>query len=480
MASDGCLRAAAVAWPVVRSGMAASLGSAGAGAAAAGVAAAPLVRPRPRNGDAVALGALMRASLGAAARPAAAAAVAAGKAMDFGRQRSPTFNAKAAAAALGSRVIERKSGVEYWGAQEATAMTMEELINVGRQDTRRRKHGIFLHRELRIRVAKQVLLLESLPLGLPQRKGVQEVIRKYTDFVARLDDCPSPESDMEDFEFTSVLEQILSEGSQVGHSLGLGVWELASELKASDTTAAQVDASLQQFFAARCGTRLLMSHHLNSAGNPDGFSGVFELDCDLSAVTRRAAEQSVNLCVAHFQMAPQIVVEGGPPSSLTCVPLHASYILTEVLKNSCRAVVERQRNLDALGCGAGVGGPEPVVCRIEHGEMTSSVTVSDRGGGMSAAQVENAWKFMHSTSGESAWARDAGRLAVGCGPSALAGSSSRSALSGYGIGLPMSRLYAQHFGGSLSLTTNEGHGTDVCLTFNKRMSEFERLPERVA
>jgi len=36
-----------------------------------------------------------------------------------------------------------------------------------------------------------------------------------------------------------------------------------------------------------------------------------------------------------------------------------------------------------------------------------------------------------------------------------------------GVGLPISRLYAQYFGGDLKLLSLEGHGTDVFLYLSR-------------
>jgi len=42
-------------------------------------------------------------------------------------------------------------------------------------------------------------------------------------------------------------------------------------------------------------------------------------------------------------------------------------------------------------------------------------------------------------------------------------SEQRNPIAGKGFGLPLSRLYAQYFGGGLDLVSMEGYGTDVFL-----------------
>jgi len=49
-------------------------------------------------------------------------------------------------------------------------------------------------------------------------------------------------------------------------------------------------------------------------------------------------------------------------------------------------------------------------------------------------------------------------------------------MAGFGYGLPISRLYAQYFGGDLKLISMEGYGTDVYLHLNRLSSSNEPLP----
>ena len=46
-------------------------------------------------------------------------------------------------------------------------------------------------------------------------------------------------------------------------------------------------------------------------------------------------------------------------------------------------------------------------------------------------------------------------------------------IAGFGYGLPLSRLYARHFGGELSLTSMEGYGTDAYLHLSKLGNKTE-------
>ena len=77
-------------------------------------------------------------------------------------------------------------------------------------------------------------------------------------------------------------------------------------------------------------------------------------------------------------------------------------MLTEVFKNSLRAVVEHH----------GEGGFDdwlpPVRCRIVHGCEDVTLKISDEGGGISRSRERDIWKFMYSTYKKSPWASQKG------------------------------------------------------------------------
>merc|ERR1712176_1519533 len=52
-------------------------------------------------------------------------------------------------------------------------------------------------------------------------------------------------------------------------------------------------------------------------------------------------------------------------------------------------------------------------------------------------------------------------------------------LAGYGVGLTLSRLYAQYFGGDLRVLSVDGYGTSVYLHLNRLGTRCENLPEAV-
>lgn len=371
--------------------------------------------------------------------------------------------------------------VEYWGSHEPTAVTLTDLCEIGLRPKLRRSHGVFLHRDLRIRLAQRIMELQALPYGLDQRQGIRDVIRWYTDFLWDLEDSTAPETAPLDEEFTRLCQRIFAEHGEVIQAMAYGVQDLMLELRDEyEEVQPQVDAILRRFFMSRIGIRFLIQHHIESFTNRDGHSGIIQLDCSLPEVVKRAAKDAVAVCRLHLGQAPAVEVQEVYPSTFTYVPMHLAYMLTEVLKNACRAVVERH--------GEGFDDElPPVRVQIVHGHEDVTVKISDEGGGICRTRLGNIWKFMYSTyrKSRSPW-QTAARSRGKYGPTAadsignpLQRQKQGAVLAGYGVGLTLSRLYAQYFGGDLKILSLDGFGTDVYLHLSRLGTRCENLPQVV-
>ena len=100
------------------------------------------------------------------------------------------------------------------------------------------------------------------------------------------------------------------------------------------------------------------------------------------------------------------------------------------------------------------------VCRDEH---RVAILVSDEAGGIPFEVGDRIWSYMYGTAAKQG---------------SESPNSAEDLLSGYGVGLPCARLYARYLGGTLSLTSYPGYGTQAHLLLPRIDSEqVEELPE---
>ncbi|GAA5900633.1 hypothetical protein JCM6882_000927 [Rhodosporidiobolus microsporus] len=236
--------------------------------------------------------------------------------------------------------------------------------------------------------------------------------------------------------------------------------------------------------------------------------GVLDLALSPYDLLSTSAEYVTLLCESTYGVAPPYRIEvassplasGASPSALTvgAVGSHIEYIVTELLKNAFRATVEH--NVPKKDDGRDED--EDDVFRFEdtpHAHMLKSdfpevvVTVSavpgaltirirDRGGGIPPENASAVFSYAFtsvpmlpdpdsdpdSPGGGDLYGgtSNAGYMGgVGGGPQGPETplTTNIGSLAGLGFGLPLSRIYAQYFGGSLDLVTMYGWGTDVYL-----------------
>merc|ERR1712224_356088 len=99
-------------------------------------------------------------------------------------------------------------------------------------------------------------------------------------------------------------------------------------------------------------------------------------------------------------MKPRFVIEThvagnqqmNPESSciFTFIPSYLTYIMTELLKNSCRASVEQCANQEELNQR-----PIQIIVCCDEGRV--AIHVSDRAGGIPFDVGENIWSYLYST-----------------------------------------------------------------------------------
>ena len=136
------------------------------------------------------------------------------------------------------------------------------------------------------------------------------------------------------------------------------------------------------------------------------------------------------------------------------VPSHLHHMLFELLKNSMRAVVER--NIDKTE-----EFPE-IKLVVAEGTEDLTIKISDEGGGIPRSGIPLIWSYLYTTASP--------LLEVDSSVDA------RTPLAGFGYGLPLSRLYARYFGGDLRLISMDGYGTDAYLHLSKLNDSSEPLP----
>ena len=203
---------------------------------------------------------------------------------------------------------------------------------------------------------------------------------------------------------------------------------------------------------------------------------------------------------AHVAI-PEIKVDGHVDATFPYILSHLQYVIGELLRNSIQAVIGQRKFKDAV--------PPPIEVLICETQQQVVIRISDQGGGIPAEILPHLWSFSKgprrerrmenlsrvpkllatmqelqnferassdstaSTRVEESLPKDANDYS-----GSLSSLTSRPPDLRLGIGLPMSRVYAEYWAGSLGLHSLEGFGVDAFLEISKLGNKNERLTTR--
>lgn len=203
-------------------------------------------------------------------------------------------------------------------------------------------------------------------------------------------------------------------------------------------------------------------------------------------------------CAKSFGVSPQInVVDCSGSCTFTYVPHHLHYMMAELLKNSCRAVLNKHwkpymgnntQILTSLQRSA-LDMIPPVRVVVAKGDEDITIKISDRGGGIPRSTCDKMWTFVHSTlladdchdreNNNYAFGRKKGEYIPSYSTHNFEKNAFTNQVHGRSFGLPLAKIYAQYLGGDLTIRSMEGVGVDAYLYMPVLGVECEHLPDRV-
>lgn len=269
----------------------------------------------------------------------------------------------------------------------------------------------------------------------------------------------------------------------------------------------EVTRFIDQHLRARIGTRLVAEQHLAlhvaSTDHPeqhrdDSHIGVIDTALKPAEIVQSCQNFVGEICELKYGVRPTLIINGDPDAEFAHIPMHLEYIITELLKNAFRATVEsgnertpievtiaaapdvpstntkleslrqlrvsHDKSYDYSLAGLEEYCADPdIIEPLNHVAPCITLRIRDRGGGIAPETLPNIWSYSFTTfNSDDAAALDNGNVD---GLNALSESGGdQSTIAGLGYGLPLSRAYAEYFGGSIAVQSMYGYGTDVYLT----------------
>lgn len=234
------------------------------------------------------------------------------------------------------------------------------------------------------------------------------------------------------------------------------------------------------------------------------FIGKVFLKCNAADIINRCGQAVLDLARAAYGsdvVLPEIKLSGHLDANFPFILSHLEYIIGELLRNSVQSLIEKQLREGT----ATTAPPPPIEVTVVDTHMHVVIRVSDQGGGIPRDVLPHLWSFVKGPQSQRIlsnltqvpmMAATLQEVRVADRPdvkqtvefarrapsthyaSSLSSLTSRPPNLRLGMGLPLSRIYAEYWAGSLELQSLWGYGVDVFLGVSKLGNKNEQLLTR--
>ncbi|KAK5695255.1 putative protein kinase [Elasticomyces elasticus] len=402
--------------------------------------------------------------------------------------------------------------LDEWVQREAHPISLRQLTFFGRTLTESRllSSANYVRLELPTRIAHRLRNMQTLPYSALTNEHISHVYEAYYRAFETFRKVPEVRTLDDNDRFCEVLKTTLKEHLTVIPRLAMGILEIQDSVSGDEC-----DRFMNTLLRSRISRRVIAEQHLalnetfhspwhfdgkkSGTAPEDEFVGEIFLKCNAKEIVEKCASRASELTRKAFGpdvALPMIVLQGHLETTFPYIPSHLEYILGELLRNSIQAVVEQR--------GATRDVPPPIEVLICEAAQHVIIRVSDQGGGVDREILPYLWSFakgprrnkrlqnlgkvprLAATMQELQLPPSSDPDSAEAGSSGEKFGSSLASLSGrppdlrLGIGLPMSRIYAEYWAGSLELHSLEGYGCDAFLQISRLGNKNEVLSTRAS
>ncbi|CAG8456932.1 4360_t:CDS:2 [Ambispora gerdemannii] len=317
--------------------------------------------------------------------------------------------------------------------------------------------------KLPVRLARRVKALQNLPFIVGTNPYIKSVYQLYFNSFEIIRGFPEITSIEKDSEFAALLKETVDSHAENIPTLAKGFQECKKYMKSDD-----IKLFLDDMIRARIGIRLIAEQHiaLHNAHDPN-YIGIINTRTQPKKLIEQCAKFVQELCEVHYGSAPETIIDGQIDTTFTYVPVHLEYIISEVLKNSYRATVEYSQKINRYDL-------PPIQVTISQGKNSIGIRVRDQGGGISAKDLPSIFDYSFTTVPQDDHENHpSDNILVGVSTMAMQAGVG-GPIAGLGYGLPLARIYAQYFGGSINLMSLYSRGCDVFIRL-KQIDESKQI-----
>ncbi|KAI9003248.1 putative pyruvate dehydrogenase kinase [Gaertneriomyces semiglobifer] len=334
--------------------------------------------------------------------------------------------------------------LEQYAAQETKRVTLRQLTVFGRTLTEDKliKSANYVRAELPVRLAHRIFDFQHLPFIVGTNPHIEHIYQLYWEAFELFRSIPPITNLEENREFCDTVEHMLDAHLVAIPRLAMGITEAAMHVAPKEA-----DRFMNDMLRSRIGRRVLAEQHIMLSAvfdgrehQEDGYIGIVNTRCRALDVVKKCIGLASEVMHEAFGVqVPEVIIDGHTEATFTYIPDQIEYIIFELLKNSILP---------------------PIRATIASAPNLLTFRISDRGGGIPSSILQHIWSYSHPSKRKFLNFVHVPRLAAKIEESELEHRMRPMGMR-LGLGLPMSKVYANYWGGDVEAVSMEEFGTDV-------------------
>lgn len=320
-----------------------------------------------------------------------------------------------------------------------------------------------LYKEMPIRFAHRIQDLNMFPFGLNHNHNVSIIRDWYLTSFEELVSSPEPKTQQEIEQFRLKINNIYNRHSPTILTLTKGLFELKESGLITETDDRQIQIFLDRFHSSRTEIRILIEHYLSLFNNKvntntntntnintninhdSNYIGIINTKCDVKEIMNKVI-LNINFIVSrtNYNIVLEDIVKITGAGKLPMIDNYLYYILFEIIKNSTHAIITSSKL-----------NPQIEIKIIELDDYIL-IKINDNGIGIKEENLDKIWLYSYSTNPIE--------------PKKIIEQedfSTDSPLSGFGYGLPISKIYLNFFSSLIQIDSVYQKGTQTNIFLKK-------------